>query len=401
MHLEHQAWVSRAKREEYCVAETAPDSMLIVDEEPLPTILVVDDVDANRDLLARRLRRLGLHILQAANGRSALEMMQRQPVDLVLLDVRMPVMDGEAVLQAMREDECLQHIPVIMITADDDEATAVRCIGMGAEDYVIKPFNPLLLTARVNASLERKRLRDMETRYREEIEAQKAQLSSRVEAQVREISEAQLAAIFAMSKLAESRDPETGAHLERMREYCRLLAGQLGRSPRFAPIVDRAFIDNIYAASPLHDIGKVGVDDRVLLKPGKLDAEEWVQMKLHPVIGAATLREVDRQHPGNAFIRTGIDIAEGHHEKWDGGGYPYGKKGEDIPLEARILALGDVYDALTSRRCYKEAFSHEQSRSIILQGEGSHFDPAVVEAFLAVESEFYRVRQAFQDEDET
>lgn len=382
------------------MAETAPESILMTEQEPLPTVLVVDDVDANRDLLSRRLRRLGLQVLQAADGHSALAILRRQPVDLVLLDVRMPVMDGEAVLQAMREDTQLAYIPVIMITADNDEATAVRCIGLGAEDYVIKPFNPLLLTARVNASLERKRLRDMETRYRKDVEAQRAELSSRVEAQVREISEAQLAAIFAMSKLAESRDPETGAHLERMREYCRLLAGQLARTPRYARLIDDDFIENIYAASPLHDIGKVGVDDSVLLKPGKLDEKEWVQMKLHPVIGADTLREVDRQHPGNAFIRTGIDIAEGHHEKWDGSGYPYGKKGEDIPLEARILALGDVYDALTSRRCYKEAFSHERSRSIIEEGEGSHFDPAVVEAFRAVEPEFYRVREAYQDEDE-
>lgn len=371
-----------------------------VEPESAGTLLIVDDVATNRELLVRRLHPMGLHTACAADGAEALEMLRRRPFDLVLLDIMMPVMDGFEVLTRMKNDAATRHIPVIMITAMNDVEAAARCIELGAEDYLAKPFNPVLLKARVDACLERKRLHDQELRYRMEIEQHNDQLEDRVRKQVRELSEAQLAAIFAMSKLAESRDPETGEHLERMREYCKVLSERMGRIPKYRRIIDRTFVDNIYAASPLHDIGKVGVDDSVLLKPGALDEEEWRQMRKHPLIGAETLRQVDRQHPGNAFIRTGIDIAEYHHEKWDGSGYPYGAKEEAIPLVARILALGDVYDALTSRRCYKTAFDHDKSQKIIVDGAGRHFDPDVVAAFLEIEDEFRRIRLAYQDPDE-
>ncbi len=361
------------------------------------SILVVDDNGMNRDLLLRRLGNSGFHLSSAKNGKDALEIMGKQSFDLVLLDIMMPVMNGYETLEVMQQDEILQRVPVIMITALDDVDSAVRCIEMGAVDYITKPFNPVLLKARIGASLERKRLSDQEERYRAKIEHSNQDLSEEVRAKMREISKSQLAAIFAMSKLAESRDPETGEHLERMREYCKLLSEQLSRMPRYRSIITREFVDNIYAASPLHDIGKVGIEDSVLLKPGALNDVEWEVMKQHPVIGAETLREVDRQHPGNAFIHSGIDIAEGHHEKWDGSGYPYGKSGENIPLVARILALGDVYDALMSKRCYKDAFSHEKSRNIIQEGSGHHFDPDVVLAFFETEDEFVNVREAFKD----
>ncbi|MCF6211349.1 MAG: response regulator [Gammaproteobacteria bacterium] len=360
-------------------------------------ILIADDIETNRNLLCRRLGKMGFRLSTANNGLEVLESLAREPVDLLLLDLMMPAMGGIEVLQRMRQDVRYCDIPVIMITANDDEENAVRCIDMGAEDYLVKPVNYTMLRARVNACLERKRLRDQEVRYRGRIKRQNDELEERVHRQVREISESQLATIFAMSKLAESRDPETGKHLERMREYCRLLSRQLGRTATYHAEIDEAFVDNIYAASPLHDIGKVGVDDAVLLKPGKLTEGEWVLMRRHPVLGADTLREVDHQHPGNSFIRIGIDIAESHHEKWDGSGYPYGKRKKEIPLVGRILALGDVYDALTSQRCYKKAFSHERSRLIIEEGEGRHFDPDVVQAFREVETEFLRVRQDFQD----
>jgi putative two-component system response regulator len=254
-----------------------------------------------------------------------------------------------------------------------------------------------VLTARVCACLERKRLHDHETHYRHQIEQYNNQLEERVRQQVQVITEAQLGAIFAMSKLAESRDPETGEHLERMREYCKVLSEHLGRLPKYKAVIDEEFIANIYAASPLHDIGKVGIDDAVLLKPGSLTEQEWAIMKTHPIIGAETLRQVDKQHPGNALIRMGVQIAESHHEKWDGSGYPYGLKQTEIPLVARILALGDVYDALTSKRCYKEAFSHEKSRAIVEEGHGKHFDPDVGDAFLVMENEFKRIREFYQD----
>ncbi|MDH5323910.1 MAG: response regulator [Gammaproteobacteria bacterium] len=360
-------------------------------------ILVVDDNEMNRDMLLRRLRPMGFRVETATDGAEALDALQREPYDLVLLDIMMPVMDGFEVLKCMKQDNTLRTVPVIMITALDDSSSAARCIDMGAEDYLTKPFDPTLLKARVGACLERKRLHDKEAHYRTQIEMYNSQLQERVQQQVQEISQAQLGAIFAMSKLAESRDPETGEHLERMREYCRILSQQLSRLTKYQEKIDAAFISDIYAASPLHDIGKVGIDDSVLLKPGKLTADEWQVMRLHPVIGAETLKEVDKQHPGNTLIRMGVEIASAHHERWDGGGYPYGLRGEEIPLVARILALGDVYDALTSKRCYKDAFSHEKSRGILVEGSGNHFDPEVVDAFIATEDEFKRVREYFQD----
>lgn len=361
------------------------------------TILVVDDNELNLDLLSRRLEREGYRILQVPDGHTALAHLREHTVDLILLDVMMPVLDGYQTLGAIKADPALLHIPVIMITAIDEVETAAGCIERGAEDYICKPFNPILLRARVTACLERKRLRDFERARHAQLERQNLLLGGRIDHQLRELSSAQLAAIFAMSKLAESRDPETGEHLDRMREYCSILARQLAELPKYRELINKSFQDNLYAASPLHDIGKVGIPDDILRKRGRLTPDEWVIMRTHPLIGGETLREVDRQYPGNAFIKTGIDIAECHHERWDGTGYPHGLLGERIPLVARILALADVYDALTSRRCYKEAFSHEQSRDIIVDQKGKHFDPDVVQAFLIREKEFIQIRRFFQD----
>jgi putative two-component system response regulator len=353
-------------------------------------ILVVDDLEANRDMLSRRLRLLGHFVVTAASGHEALGWLQKNACDMVLLDLMMPEMDGYQVLQAIKADQALLHLPVIMVSANDEMENVIKCIERGAEDYLPKPFNPVLLRARVAAALQKKRIYDREAQYQSELEQQ-------VRAQVKEISSAQLAAIFAMSKLAESRDTETGAHLERMREYCRVLTQHLGKLEKYRKLLDAKFVEAIYAASPLHDIGKVGIPDHILLKAGKLNLAEWEVMKTHAVIGGNTLRAVDAQHPGNLLIRMGIDIAEGHHEKWDGSGYPNALRGESIPIAARILALADVYDALTSRRCYKKAFPHEEALQIISQGAGSHFDPDVAQAFLEIDAEFIRIRQHFKD----
>jgi putative two-component system response regulator len=360
-------------------------------------ILVADDNPLNRDLLARRLAAQGYRVETVVDGLAALARLQRAGVSLLLLDIMMPGVDGFEVLRRMRSNESVSHVPVIVITALDELDAAARCIELGAEDYLAKPFNPVLLRARVSACLEKRRLYRQESDYRSVLQQCNSMLEERVRAQIAEISTAQLAAIYAMSRLAESKDPETGAHLERMREYCRLLSQALARTPACADEIDARFIETIYAASPLHDIGKVGVPDHVLLKPGKLDAREWDLMRTHTVIGAETLRAVYQQYGPNDFVRMGIDIAESHHEKWDGSGYPMGLAGDDIPLPARILALGDVYDALTSRRCYKEPFPHAVSRALIVEGRGAHFDPHVVDAFLATEDEFIRIRRHYQD----
>lgn len=386
------------------MAESAPSSLfphLASETSPADAnILIVDDIEANRDLLSKRLDRLGYHYCLAEDGQQCLDMMRKQDFDLVLLDIMMPNKNGYQVLEEMNESPRLKWVPVIMVSAVEGIESVIKCIELGAVDYLTKPFNPVLLKARISACLENKRLSDREREYRSFIEKNNLYLNEQVLKQSQQISSTQLAAIFAMSKLAESRDPETGEHLMRMREYCRLVAVRLAKLEKYKSFIDPDFIENIYTASPLHDIGKVGIPDSILLKNGVLNDEEWVIMKSHTVIGAETLRAVDSQHSGNAFIQIGIDLAESHHERWDGSGYPHGLSGEVIPLAGRILALGDVYDALTSSRCYKKGFTHEKSREYILSQRGKHFDPDVVDVFIEAEDEFINIRQSFPDPDE-
>ena len=361
-------------------------------------LLLVDDNQTNRDMLLRRLEQLGHQVVTAVNGREALEIMAFTQFDLILLDVMMPEMDGHETLSRIKSDDTLKHIPVIMISALDELNSIVRCIEMGAVDYIPKPFNPVLLNARINASLEKKRLRDQEVVYRRQIEEYNLHLEERVREQVSVITQVQMGTIFALSKLAESRDPETGAHLERVREYSKLLAVILGKNSRYLQLVDSNFIEDLYIASPLHDIGKVCLPDHILLKPGRHTDEEFAIMKTHSALGAKTLREVNQQNENNNFIKMGIEIAESHHEKWDGTGYPLGLAGIAIPLSGRILALADVYDALRSKRCYKEAFSHEKTCDIIFQESGKQFDPDVVACFQEAEPEFGRIWHSLNDQ---
>ncbi|MEE8189974.1 MAG: HD domain-containing phosphohydrolase [Candidatus Scalindua sediminis] len=361
------------------------------------TILVVDDNELNRDVLHALIMALGHVPLLAENGLYALTQMEKQPPDLVLLDILMPEMDGYKVLNHMKNDSFLRNIPVIIISAVNEMESVVQCIEMGADDYMVKPFDPTLLGARIGACLEKKRLRDQKDNYLKQIEDYNLKLEERVHEQVQQITVAQQATIFALAKLAASRNLETGEHLQRMCEYSRVLSEKLRLLPKYASVIDEDFIRNIYAASPLHDIGKVAIPDRILLKIDKLTEEEYAIMKTHTIIGGKTLREVDQQHPGNDFVHVGIEIAESHHERWDGNGYPYGLAGEDIPLAGRILALGDVYDAQTSERVYKEAFSHAMSREIILSGSGKNFDPDIVEVFVSSEDEFIAIGKRYVD----
>lgn len=225
-------------------------------------------------------------------------------------------------------------------------------------------------------------------------------LERKVQDQLRDLAAGQLAMIFALSKLAESRDSDTGLHLERVREYCRILATELEQRGGIAETTAREFVELVYQASPLHDIGKVAIPDSILRKPGRLAPEEFAEMKTHAELGGRTLRQVAEQYPGNRLVSIGIEIAEGHHEKWDGSGYPRGKFGRNIPLSARIVALADVYDALTSRRPYKEPFTVDETRRLIVAGSETQFDPALVDAFVSVETEFCRVAKNLGDKAE-
>jgi putative two-component system response regulator len=354
-------------------------------------ILIVDDNDANRTYLCELMNQIG-HIPHAVeNGNHALIAVAAKTPDLILSDLVMPDMNGHELLIRLKQHSQWRHIPVLMISAFNDIHHICKCIAAGAEDYLAKPFNITLLESRISSALERKYLRDQEVEHKRQIERFNSHLEERIQKQVRLTTSAQDATIFALAKLTELKDDDTGSHLWRMREYTKLLTRsyQLQQSKNIDD--NLAYANTIITASILHDIGKVGIADSILLKPGPLTLEEFDIIKTHTVIGAETLNSVHEKHPDNIFIQTGIEIARHHHEAWDGSGYPDGLAGPEIPLSARIVTVADVYDALTSTRCYKEKISHAESVRIILEEKGRKFDPQVVETFEKCISAFAEV----------
>lgn len=352
---------------------TLKPRILVIDDEPQNIHLLLETLGPDYAVAAATSGERGLHLARSEEARP----------DLILLDVLMPELNGYEVFERLRDDVRTKEIPVIFITALSEGHSEARGLTLGAVDYIAKPFEPGLVKLRIRNQLELKKYRD--------------KLESMVQEQVEEINSSHIAAIFAMSKLAESRDTDTGQHLERTQNYCRILAEQLLLRSVYANAIDEAFITSIYQASPLHDIGKVGIPDAILCKPGKLTPDEFEIMKTHALLGAETLQSVVDRFPSNEFLTMGLDIARWHHEKWDGNGYPDGIAGEQIPLAARIMAVADVYDALSSKRCYKQAIDHESCRDIICDGSGSHFDPALVEAFIAAEEQFVRIASMLQE----
>jgi putative two-component system response regulator len=361
------------------------------------SILVVDDTVANLRLLQEMLSESGYDVRPCPNGAMALRAAASDPPDLVLLDINMPEMDGYEVCERLHASDTGATIPVIFISALNETHDKLEAFRRGGVDYITKPFQFEEVRARVETHLTIQR-------YREQLEAQNTHLEDMVEMKSREIiaakeelSQAQLATIAAMCKIAEARDDDTGKHIERTQAYCRLLARKYLERGLRPDVVDEEFLANIDRSSPLHDIGKVAIPDAILCKPGKLTAEEFEQMKTHTVIGAANLGDVYKQYPNNEFLRTGIQIARSHHEKWDGSGYPDGLAGEDIPLAARIMAVADVYDALRNERCYKPPFEHQRARDVIVGDRGSHFDPEVVDIFMEVEEDFIAIHRLMGD----
>lgn len=353
-------------------------------------ILVVDDLPENIQVVKALLLPQGYEVCTAQCGEEALDFVSKTPPDLILLDLVMPGMDGFEVCRRLKHDPNSWHIPVVIITGLTDREANVRAVQAGADDFLIKPFDRILLQARIATSLKTKMLQDEVFAYQHELE-------DRVRERTRQLEIAQQVTVFGLSKLAESRDNETGDHIERMRSYAYELAQHLRGQLAFQADIDGDFVRQMYQACPLHDIGKVGIPDRILLKPDKLTELEFEIMKTHATIGGDTLRAAEREAGSISFLAMGRDVAYYHHEKWDGTGYPFGIRGDDIPLPARIVALADVYDALTSSRPYKKPFDHEKSRAIILEGEGRQFDPRVIQAFLACEDRFKEIRQEFKD----
>lgn len=349
-----------------------------------PTILVVDDVAVNLKLLAELLRKQGYEPRPVPSGKLALTAARADPPDLILLDINMPEMNGFEVCKQLKADVALKDIPLIFITGIAETADIVKAFSMGAVDYITKPFQLEEVCVRIETHLRLRRLQI-------EVEKYSNHLEDLVQNKIKEISRSQMATIFALAKLAESRDGETGRHLERVQILCRILACELRCVPHYRGIITDHYIDNLCQAAPLHDIGKVGIADAILLKQGGFSNEEHAQISHHTKIGAETLRSVHAEYPGNSMIAMGIDMAQSHHEKYDGTGYPERLSGDAIPLSARIVALADVYDALRSKRPYKPALSHPDAMEIIIKGRGMQFDPDIVDAFARLSSEFNAV----------
>jgi putative two-component system response regulator len=333
-------------------------------------ILIVDDDDIATDVLANALTRFGHNVTAARNGFEALELIRSGEYRLVVLDWEMPGMSGIELCRHIRARYASGYVYIILLTARRGTRSIVEGLKAGADDFISKPFEPEELDVRIHAG-------------------------SRILA-----LESHEIIIFSLAKLAESRDQDTGSHLERIREYCRVLAEHLSHQRKYREEVDGDYIQMLYLTSPLHDVGKVGIPDNILLKPGPLSEKEFEIMKQHTTIGSKTLGAAAEAHPEAKFLCMARDIAHSHHEWFDGSGYPDGLAGENIPLCARIVALADVYDALTTKRVYKPPFNHEKSRDVILDGLGTHFDPDIVEAFLRNEDRFIDIFSRFAGREE-
>ena len=326
-------------------------------------VLVVDDNEIERELHADMLEEAGYQVDSASSGIEALEMLRTGTYRLVVSDWVMPGMSGIDLCRSFRSTHYGRYTYVILVTSRDTTEDTVAALDAGADDFITKPVQPAELCGRLRVG---ERILSSESRD---------------------------VTILALAKLSESRDAETGAHLQRIREYSRIIASDLATQEKYRAEIDGEYIEAIYATSPLHDIGKVAIPDSILNKPDCLTDEEYEIMKNHTVIGAQTLDATLHEYPEARFLRIARDIALSHHERWDGNGYPSGLSGEEIPLCGRIVALADVYDALTAKRVYKPAMSHQEVRSMIVRGNGSQFDPCVVEAFLRSEDQFITVNQ--------
>lgn len=363
-------------------------------KEHKATLLVVDDVAANLHLMSELLRP-HYQLRVASSGAKALELAWRNPPDLVLLDVMMPDMDGYEVCRQLQANPLTCDVPVLFLTAKDQAEDQQHGLDLGAVDYLSKPFEPNVLLARVRSQLRLKIAAD-------QLRLRNAHLDEEVAQRTRELQAVHDVTILALASLAETRDNETGNHLRRTQHYVRTLAEKLSEQPRFAGQLDEKSIELLYKSAPLHDIGKVGIPDHILLKPGRFEAHEFEVMKNHPRLGYQALVHAEELLGMPVpFLRIAKDIALCHHEKWDGSGYPQGLRGEAIPLCARLMAVADVYDAIISRRVYKPEMPHEKAVAIIREGSGSHFDPDVVAAFLALQDEFQAISRRYADTDET
>lgn len=357
------------------------------------TVLVVDDTPENLTLMSGLLKNQ-YQVKVANGGQRALSIAAADPKpDLILLDVMMPEMDGYEVCRRLKAEPATADIPVVFLTARSDIKDEHQGLALGAVDYISKPISPPIVLARVRNHLELKRAADL-------LRDQNSFLEAEVRQRTADIRAFRDATIVALASLAETRDTDTGAHIRRTQDYVKLLAEHLRKHPRFEELLHPDAIELLYRSAPLHDIGKVGVPDSVLLKPGRLTPEEFAIMKTHTTLGHDALAKAEAvagSGDEKQFLRVAAEIALTHHERWDGKGYPNGLAGDAIPLAGRLMAIADVYDALISERVYKAAFSHEEAVAEIRKGHGAQFDPDITDAFLSLETEFRRVAATHAD----
>jgi putative two-component system response regulator len=347
-------------------------------------MLIVDDDPAIHRMIGRIFRRHAIDLHSAYGGPQALEHIQSKPTDLILLDLSMPGMDGFDVANQIKDDPDWQHIPIIIITGRDEADIMARALGECADDFITKTADPSEIIARVNYHLKRKRILDQLHHDQRQCHDIISLKTSQLALTLQRLKDASLEVIWRLTAASEYRDNETGQHIKRMSHYAAAMAQKMG--------LKKKTIDTLLYAAPMHDIGKIGIPDAILLKPGPLDEDEWVVMKSHATMGANIL-----SGSTIGFVKMGEIIALTHHEKWDGSGYPKGLEGRSIPLIGRIIALADVFDALTSRRPYKEPFSIEKANRIIAEGKGRHFDPDIVEVFFSIPETILEIKNRFQE----
>jgi putative two-component system response regulator len=355
------------------------------------TIFVVDDTTDNLLLMTDLLNDI-YKVRVANNGQKALKYLQNNThPDLILLDIMMEGLSGHDVIRELKADPKTRDIPVIFLTAMSAPEDEKKGLEMGAVDYITKPISPAIVLARIKTQLQVKAAATF-------LNDKNLYLETEISKRTAEISAIQDVTILAMASLAETRDLETGNHIRRTQNYVKALAQNLKTHPNFGYFLSEAMIDTLFKSAPLHDIGKVGIPDRILLKPGKLTRDEFEIMKTHTTLGRDAIKHAEKDLGIQVeFLRIAKEIAYYHQEKYDGSGYPTGISGNDIPISARLMALADVYDALISRRVYKEPMPHEVAVKIIIEGRGKHFDPDIVDAFLTLQDEFQAIAARFID----
>ncbi len=364
------------------------------------TILVVDDEITNLSLLAGLLHDQ-YQVKVAKDGERAIELTHRETPDLILLDIMMPGIDGYEVCTLLKANPQTRHIPIIFLTSQTDSRNEEMGLQLGAVDYITRPIRPGILLSRVKAHL-------ADAATSQAVRVNNEYLEYEVAKRTRQLTAMQDVSILAMASLAETRDTDTGNHLRRTQNYVRLLARHMQNKLEYDEFLSDQMVDMLYRCAPLHDIGKVGIPDRILLKPGRYTPEEYELMKLHPTLGRDALENAQRvagsaarQLDGPAdFFEIAKEITYSHHERWDGLGYPEGLKGRQIPIAARLMSIADVYDALICKRVYKPAMSQAKAAEIIVDGRGTFFAPELVDAFLALLPQFDMVAHRYADTDD-